>query len=67
MKFKNLYNKIIREDNLAGSGDVFGPGSISTEPDMQGDHIYNPGQARIATGRVSMISRKGKLKRKNKK
>lgn len=67
MKFNRLFNKIIKEDNTAGGGDVFGPGSVTTE--LPGE--YDPGAARLAypmfmTTRNGLSKkRKRKKKRKN--
>ncbi len=66
MKFKKLFSLIIGEDNIAGGGTVFGPGSVNPGPDMQGDHIYSLGDARNAFGR-SVISRRGIVKSKKRK
>lgn len=67
MKFERLYSKIMKEENLAGSGDVFGPGSVNTGADRQGDHIYNPGDYRIAKGARPLLSRIKKLRMKKRK
>ncbi len=58
MNFRDMFNLIIGEDNTAGGGDVFGPGSVNTGQSMQGDNIYNPGDYRLATGR-GVVSRRG--------
>lgn len=66
MKFDDLVKKILNEDNLAGSGDVFGPGSVNTG-ELQGDHIYAPGDYRNVIGRFPLVSRAGAVKKKRKK
>jgi hypothetical protein len=58
MKFNKLYKKITTESMLAGDGSVFGPGSVG------GD--YNPGDARIAKGTVSIYSRLPTRKKRKK-
>lgn len=67
MTFDELFKKIMNESNLAGDGSVFGPSSVSTGPDLQGDSIYNPGDFRIAKGTVSVVSRFGRPKKKKRK
>jgi len=67
MRFNSLYKSIIAEDNLAGDGSVFGPGSVSTGPDLQGDNIYNPGDHRLAKGLAPVVSRLGAVSRKKRK
>lgn len=71
--FSNIFSKILNEDNLAGSGGVFGDGpsigGIYNPPDQisSGDN-YAPGDARIpfAFGAAEIV-KKGKKKKKKKK
>lgn len=64
MRFKDYFNRIIKEDNLAGSGDVFGPGSVlpANSVDKQGD-FYATGDYRIPK-LLGVYSRSGKLGKK---
>jgi hypothetical protein len=71
--FSNIFVKMLSEDNVAGTGGVFGSGpsigSIFNPPGTisSGDR-YAPGDARIpfAFG-ATKISKKGKKKKKKKK
>lgn len=64
--FSNIFSKILKEDNVAGIGGVFGSGSsigtIFSPPDMisSGDR-YAPGDARIPFA-LGTKKRKGKKK-----
>lgn len=61
MKFDLLYKKIVSEDNTAGGGEVFGPGSVSTS--LPGS--YNDGDARLAGS--FFILKRSPLSKKRKK
>jgi len=67
--FSNIFSKILKEDNVAGIGGVFGSGpsigSIFSPPDVisSGDR-YAPGDARIpfALGSKKRKGKKTKIK-----
>jgi hypothetical protein len=67
--FSNIFTKILKEDNMAGLGGVFGNGpsvgAIFSPPDMisSGDR-YAPGDARMpfALGSKKRKSKKTKIK-----
>lgn len=64
--FSNIFSKILKEDNVAGAGGVFGSGpsvgGIFTPPDTisSGDR-YAPGDARMPFA-LGSKKRKGKTK-----
>lgn len=66
MTFNDLYKKILYEDNMSGSGVVFGSGSVGTNASLQGD-IYNTGDSRVAKIIGGSVIKRGGLVNKRKK
>lgn len=71
MNFTDIVTQILENENVAGgAGSVFGSGASANSSVFSSDKIYNPNDARIATGTHS-ITRRGLiptfLNKKNKK
>lgn len=67
--FKKYFEKILQEDNVAGSGGAFGDTSSTGGMFPGGSDSYAPGDARIPTflGNKSKKRRKKRKKRRGKK
>lgn len=59
MNFFDIVTQIIENENVAGgASSVLGPGASANSSVFSSDKIYNPNDARIATG-THNISRRG--------